>query len=157
LNMNLRDWYASLNERERRTVLLGSVVAVLLLVGGGIWQLHASAAAAAARVESKRADLAWMQAVAPRLQAMPRSQSNESLPLLVDRTARDAGLSGALSGADPAGNGGLRVRFEAASFDALVLWLARIQQERGLIVESASVDGTEAEGLVNASLVLRSP
>ncbi|KPJ81140.1 MAG: hypothetical protein AMJ58_05980 [Gammaproteobacteria bacterium SG8_30] len=155
--MNLRDWYASLKDSERRTVLAGSVVAVLLLLAGGIWQLHTSAGAAATRVEAKRADLAWMQAVAPRLQSMPRSQSNESLPLLVDRTARDAGLSGALSGADPAGNGGLRVRFEAASFDALVLWLARIQQDRGLVVESASVDGTEADGLVNASLVLRGP
>jgi len=155
--MNLSEWYSSLKERERRTVLVGGVVAVGLLVVGGIWQLHAATSAAAARVETKRADLAWMQAVAPRLQAMPRAPSNESLPLLVDRTARDAGLAQSLSGADPAGNGGLRVRFESASFDALVVWLARVQQERGLVIESASVDGTEAEGLVNASLVLRSP
>lgn len=155
--MNIRDWYASLAERERRTVLTGAVVAIVLLVVGGVWQLHAARSAASARVETKRADLAWMQAVAPRVQAMPRGQSSESLPLLVDRTARDAGLAQALSGADPAGSGGLRVRFEAASFDALVTWLARVQQERGLVVESASVDGTDTEGLVNASLVLRGP
>ena len=75
----------------------------------------------------------------------------------MDRTARDAGLAGALSGADPAGNGGLRVRFEGASFDAMVIWLSRVQQERGLAVESASIDGTATEGLVNVSLVLRGP
>jgi general secretion pathway protein M len=75
----------------------------------------------------------------------------------VDRTAKDAGLAGALSGSDPAGDGGLRVRFEGAAFDAMVIWLARIQQERGLVVESASIDGTPSDGLVNVSLVLRGP
>lgn len=155
--MNLVQWYGSLAPRERKTVLYGGLAAAALLLVGGTWQLHASAAATAARLAAKQADLAWMQAVAPRLQAMPAARSDESLPLLVDRTARDAGLAQALSGADPAGNGGLRVRFEGASFDALVIWLSRIQQERGLLVESASIDATEAEGLVNASLVLRGP
>lgn len=155
--MTLSGWYGSLAPREQQIVLYGGIVAAVLLLIGGTWQLHASASAAAARLEGKRTDLAWMQAVAPRLQAMPAVRSDESLPLLVDRTARDAGLAQALSGADPAGNGGLRVRFEGASFDALVIWLSRIQQERGLVVEAASIDGTETEGLVNANLVLRGP
>lgn len=155
--MNLSAWYGSLAPRERKVALYGGIAAVLLLLIGGIWQLHASAAATAERLEGKRADLAWMQAVTPRLQAMPAVRSDESLPLLVDRTARDTGLSQALSGADPANNGGLRVRFEGAPFDALVVWLARIRQERGLVVEMANIDSAGAEGLVNATLVLRGP
>lgn len=155
--MNLGEWYRSLGERERRTVLYGGIVAALLLVVGGTWKLDAAVSAAEVRLETKRADLAWMQAVAPRLRAMPARQPNESLPLLVDRTARDAGLAGALSGSDPAGQGALRVRLQGASFDAMVVWLGRLQQERGVVVESANVDAGEAEGLVNASLVLRGP
>lgn len=155
--MMLSDWYAKLAPREQKTVLYGGIAAAALLLVGGTRQLHVSSASAATRIEAKRADLAWMQSVAPRLQAMPAVRSDESLPLLVDRTARDAGLAQALSGADPAGNGGLRVRFEGASFDALVVWLSRIQQERGLVVDTASIEGTGAEGLVNASLVLRGP
>lgn len=155
--MKLSDWYGGLAPREKNLVLYGGIAAAALLLGGATWQLHVSAESTVARVETKRSDLAWMQAVAPRLQAMPVARSDESLPLLVDRTTRDAGLAAALSGSDPAGSGGLRVRFEGASFDALVIWLSRIQQERGLIVESASVDGTGTEGLVNANLVLRGP
>ncbi len=155
--MNLRNWYESLAERERRTVLFGGIAAVLLLLVGGIWKLGATVDAAGSRVETKRADLAWMQAVAPRLRAMPAQRPDESLPLLVDRTARDAGLAGALSGSDPAGPGSLRVRLQGASFDAMVVWLGRLQQESGVVVESANVDATESEGLVNASLVLRGP
>jgi type II secretory pathway component PulM len=155
--MNLRNWYESLAERERRTVLFGGIAAVVLLLVGGIWKLGAMVDAAGSRVETKRADLAWMQAVAPRLRAMPAQQADESLPLVVDRTARDAGLASALSGSDPAGQGSLRVRLQGASFDAMVVWLGRLQQDRGVVVESANVDATESEGLVNASLVLRGP
>jgi general secretion pathway protein M len=155
--MNIRQWYQSLAERERRTVLYGSIVAAALLLVGGLWGMQSGISATAQRVASKRADLAWMQAVAPRLRSMPAARPDEPLALLIDRTAKDAGLGGALAGADPAGNGGLRVRLEGASFDAVVIWLGRIQQERGLMVESASFDGTPTEGLVNASLVLRGP
>jgi general secretion pathway protein M len=155
--MNALTWYRSLAESEQRTVLYGGIAAALLLLLGGLWQLNAATAAAGKRVVNKRADLVWMQAAAPRLRAMPAARPNESLPLLVDRTAKDAGLAGALSGSDPAGDGGLRVRFEGAAFDAMVIWLARIQQERGLVVESASIDGTPSDGLVNVSLVLRGP
>jgi general secretion pathway protein M len=155
--MNLQQWYASLAERERRTVLYGGIAAVVLLLVGGIWKLGAAVGAAEARVETKRADLAWMQAVAPRLRAMPAQRPDEPLPLLVDRTAREAGLGGALSGSDPAGPGALRVRLQGASFDQMIVWLGRLQQERGIVVDSASVDATESEGLVNASLVLRGP
>ncbi len=149
------EWYASLAERERKTLLYGGIVAAALLVFGGAWKLGAAVDAAEARIESKRADLAWMQAVAPRLRSMPVGSTDESLPLLVDRTAREAGLAEALSGSDPAGQGALRVRLQGASFDAMVVWLGRLQQDRGVVVESASLDAGESEGLVNASLVLR--
>lgn len=155
--MSLSEWYVSLAERERRVVLYGGITAVLLLAIGGVWKLGSAVDAASSRVEAKRADLAWMQAVAPRLRTMPAQRPDESLPLLVDRTAREAGLAEALSGTDPAGQGSLRVRLQGASFDAMVIWLGRLQQERGVVVESASVDAAEAEGLVNASLVLRGP
>jgi general secretion pathway protein M len=153
--MTIQTWYESLAERERKAVLYGGVLAVALLVLGGVWKLGSAVDAAQSRVESKRADLAWMQAVAPRLRAMPAQRPDESLPLLVDRTAREAGLGEALSGSDPAGPGALRVRLQGASFDSMVVWLGRLQQDRGIVVESANVDATESEGLVNASLVLR--
>jgi general secretion pathway protein M len=153
--MNLQAWYTSLAERERKTVLYGGILAAVLLILGGAWKLGATVDAAQARVESKRADLAWMQAVAPRLRAMPAQRPDESLPLLVDRTAREAGLGDALSGSDPAGPGALRVRLQGAAFDSMVVWLGRLQQDRGIVVESANVDAGESEGLVNVSLVLR--
>ena len=47
------------------------------------------------------------------------------------------------------------MRFKDASFDALALCLARLQQERGAVTETASVNASGEPGRVDATLVLR--
>ena len=153
--MNLREWHSSLAEREQRMVTWGVIVAALLLLIGLVWKLGGAAAAAETRVDGKRELLAWIEAVTPRLQATPAARAGESLTIAVDRSARESGLGEALEGIEPAGPGTLRVRFKDASFDALALCLARLQQERGAITETASVNAGGKPGRVDATLVLR--
>ncbi len=155
--MNLLQKYQALTPAEQRTARLGAIAAVTLLLVIAAWSLNSAVDGRRARVEQKRSDLAWIEAVTPRVQALPVMRAGESLTLAVDRVARETGVASALAGAEPAGNGALRVRFEAAAFDAMVLWLARLQQERAAVVESASVDTIAEAGKVNATLVLRAP
>ena len=111
-----------------------------------------------ARVQQKSADLAWMQAQAPAaMQAASVVQGagrGESLVVLVDRTAREAGLGTALRDQSPDGSSGLRVRLEGAQFDTLVVWLASLQQQHGVSIEVANIDAA-GPGLVNATLGLK--
>lgn len=153
--MNLRDWHSSLSERDQRVVTWGAVAASVLLLAGLIWKLGSAAAAAETRVEGKREELAWIEAVTPRLQANPQSRAGESLTIAVDRAARESGLGDALGDIEGAGPGSLRVRFKNASFDALALCLARLQQERGAVTETASVNASAEPGRVDATIVLR--
>jgi general secretion pathway protein M len=83
-----------------------------------------------------------------------RSSGGESLVVLVDRTAREAGLGTSLRDQSPDGNSGLRLRIEGASFDTLVTWLASLQQQHGVSIEAANIDAA-APGLVNATLSLK--
>jgi type II secretory pathway component PulM len=155
--MKLRDWYAGLAEREQRMVLWGGAAAAVLLLGGLIWQLGNAVASAEERVERRRQDLAWIESVTPRLQAAPAARPGEPLTIAVDRMAREGGLADKLASVEPASNGALRARFTGASFDAMTLLLARLQKERGVVTESASVSATGEPGLVDATLVLRGP
>ncbi|MDP9199913.1 MAG: type II secretion system protein M [Pseudomonadota bacterium] len=155
--MNLQAWYATLEEREQRMVTLGGAAAVVLLVAGLIWKLGSVVTVAEERVERRRQDLAWIEAVTPRLQAAPAARPGESLTIAVDRMAQEGGLGTALAGIEPAGTGAIRARFTAASFDSLALLLARLQKERNVVAETASVSGTGEAGLVDATLVLRGP
>jgi type II secretory pathway component PulM len=155
--MNLRRWHANLDEREQRLVTFGGAAAIALLIAGLIWKLGSAVAVAEDRVERRRQDLAWIEAVTPRLQAAPAARPGESLTIAVDRMAQEGGLGAALAGIEPAGTGAIRARFTAASFDSLALLLARLQKERNVVAETASVSGTDEAGLVDATLVLRGP
>ncbi|MEX0735474.1 MAG: type II secretion system protein GspM [Steroidobacteraceae bacterium] len=155
--MTLRDWYTKLDEREKRLVLWGGSGAAVLLLAALIWQLGASVAVAEERVERRRQDLAWIESVTPRLQAAPAARPGEPLTIAVDRMAREGGMAESLAAVEPASSGALRARFTGASFDSLTLLLARLQKERGVVTETASVSATGEPGLVDATLVLRGP
>jgi general secretion pathway protein M len=155
--MNIREWYAGLAERERRMVLWGGAAAAVLLLAASVWKLGASVAVAEGRVERRREDLAFIEAVTPRLQSAPAVRPGESLTIAVDRMAREGGLAERLAGVEPAANGALRARFTGAPFDALALLLARLQKERGVTAETASVQATGEPGLVDATFVIRGP
>jgi general secretion pathway protein M len=132
------------------------VLAALIVVFGILVPLDRSVAQAKERLAKKHADLSWMQSVAPELAATapPPTASGESLLVIIDRSARESGLAGALSGSEPGGPGSLSVRLERAPFDTLVGWLARLSQQNGVIVESATLERAGAPGLVNAAIVL---
>ena len=154
----LQEWYRGREPRERRVLLAGAIAVPLLLVLFGLLSLQQRVAAADARVNQKREDLVWLQAVVPQLQSQRQrlgavGRRNESLVVTADRVARESGL--ALSSTEPGGNGALRVRADKASFDALALWLGQLTQRYGVVIENASIDAADADGVVNASLVLR--
>ena len=111
------------------------------------------------RNETKRADLAWMQANAPELRASGNqlaTDTGEAPVVLVDRVGREAGLGSALRGTQPSGTG-VRVQLEAAPFDTLVTWLATLDEHYGLAIESITVDRGARPGVVNASITFTQP
>ncbi len=147
----------SLSERDRRTLKIGGVVAALLLVYV-IIQLDSSVSSAHKRIVKKQADLTWMRANGPELaqtvavHGAPGEQ--QSLLVIVDRSARESGLASSLAGSDPAGPGGLSVRLQKAPFDTIVPWLYRLSQQNGIRVDTASIESAGSPGIVNASIVL---
>jgi general secretion pathway protein M len=149
----------TMNERERRMVIIGAVAAVVIIIVGVLLPLNSSVGNAHERIAKKQADLSWMRTVGPELQAAgPVAQkptSQESLLVVVDRAARESGLGSSLTSSEPSGPGRLRVRLEKAPFDVMIGWLGRISDQHGITVESATVDNAGAPGIVNAGLVLQ--
>lgn len=159
--MNVRDKIAELSPRERNLVYVaGGLLALALLYAVLVLPFTATGARMSARVAKKGEDLAWMRAQAPQVMAAAglsqRRPGSESLVVIVDRTAREAGLGNALRDQSPNGNSGLRLRLEAAPFDTLVTWLANLQQQHGVGIDAATIDAA-APGLVNATFSLTQP
>jgi general secretion pathway protein M len=150
-------YLAQLSARERRLATVGGVAALALLILAILLPLQQHVGAGQERLARKRDDLLWLRSMAPQLAGLRTSvpSLHESLVVVVDRTARQAGLDKALVGSQPSGDGGLNVRLEQTSFDGLITWLSQLRESYGVKVDSAVVDAGNSPGTVNASLVLR--
>lgn len=157
--LDLSSHLQSLSPRDRRTILVGAAIAAILFVFAVVLPLDHHVTLLHDQVARKQADLVWMRGAAPEIAAAGpiRTGSGESLIVIVDQSAREAGLGGSLAGSQPSGRGGLNVQLEKAPFDTLVGWLARLSQQNGVQIESATIDTAGSPGTVNASLVLKSP
>lgn len=153
----MKDWFGTLQRRERIVLLAGGAVGVLILAWSLAWSpLRNATLDMDVRVAEKHSILADARRLqVPGAPLVPSVAPGESLVLVVDQTHRAHGLGGTLSRNQPDGEDGIRVTFQRVPFAQLVSWLGALQQGHGIVVISANLDGTQQPGLVNASLVLR--
>jgi type II secretory pathway component PulM len=155
--MTVGEWYLALADSERKLVLWGgSAAAVLILAFGILWPLHSAVTGARLQVTQQATDLAWMRAHAIDVRAAgaSRAGANDSLVVIIDRTARELGLGETIKSTTPTTTNGMRVELAAVSFDLVAGWLARLQEQFGVTVVTATVESSGGPGLVNASLEL---
>jgi general secretion pathway protein M len=155
----IKAWYRALQPHERLLVIsAGAVVAFVLMIAILFGPLASSLRARQERVAHKQQDLVWMRSVSNSVRMMAASQpsgmSGEPLVVLINRTAQQAGITGALTNQAPQGDNGIRIRLEGASFDAMVAWLGVLDQQYGVRVDNANMDRGDKIGVVNASLLL---
>jgi general secretion pathway protein M len=157
----LKDKFNALQPRERVVIIAGGILVLVVAVYVlALAPLYSAVNAQAKRVAQKEGDLAWMRSVSGEVAVLSANApvhpgpSNESMVVLIDRVAHECGLNSSLTGQTPNGERGIRVRFEGAEFDKLMVCLGTLQQVHSVDVETASIDRTAKPGLVNANLVL---
>ena len=154
-------WWNSLQARERSVIIGGSIMLITFLVFWlGLRPLFMHAQSARERVEEKSLFLADLRATAAEMGSRPTfgpkmPAGNESLVVIVDRSTRETGLAGALKRNQPAGDSGIRVRLENASFNQVMGWLGLLHSNYGIEIESAAFETTDQPGQVQASLTLQ--
>jgi general secretion pathway protein M len=157
----IKTWYGSLQKREQQFVSIGAALAGLgLLFGLVLLPLSNAANKSSEELKSKREDLLWIKTHVDEVRAASASgptMTGEPAVVVVDRTARSAGLASALRGTQPDGNQSVRVQLEGAAFDVLIAWLADLDQHYGLAVDSITIDRGTRPGVVNASVSFTQP
>jgi general secretion pathway protein M len=150
-------WFYGLQPRERWIVGVGAVLVVIIVGWGFVLKpMRAETARLQASVATKQRlliDVARVEAERPTTVADGRKGTDQTLYQLMDSTAREYGLGQPRSRAN--GPSGVDVTLQNASFDAMVMWIAALQDRYGIEVETASLTPTREPGLVNANLLLR--
>ena len=156
----MRDWFESLESRERLFVTLGAVIVVVALFWGLVWSpLDKGHRELQQRVSTWEQSLAELRPLA----SMPQPQngsppaaagSAQSAVVIVDSTLRTHGL-GQPKRSQPTPNG-IRVEFENVAFDKLVVWLGELSYRYGMDVQAGSLSAAtnESPGRINATLTL---
>jgi general secretion pathway protein M len=153
----MKAWFANLEPRERLIFVAGTIAALLIIAWSFVLSpLREGTVELRGAVESKQQLLVGLGRVEGLLSAGPTTagdQAELSLVVLVDRTAKERGLS--LPRNRPDGQDGINVTIQNASFDALVGWLIALETTHSVTVESATISGAREQGLVNGQLSLR--
>ncbi|MBU6420469.1 MAG: type II secretion system protein M [Gammaproteobacteria bacterium] len=156
----LRQWFLSLEKRERGMVACGAAILVIFIVYLALVAPYLShRRALITQVQSQQALLAWMRPVASQIEALHGSQpavpTAGSLLGTVNASIASAGLAGALQQAQPSDDGSVRVQFKSADFGSLVSWIAGLQRSYGVVASDVTVTRASVAGQVDARIKLQ--
>ncbi len=160
LNRISLDRWRALSPRDR-WLLIGGGVGVLLVLYLSLWlPMQRELSRLRTAVPQEKAQLAQM-----RVQAMEINQLRASgrVPLAggnllvnLEQSATTNGIRGRIVRMEPEGTGGARLSLEGVNFNALIGWLASLQDQGGVRIEKAIFEAQPSPGTVNARLTLRS-
>jgi len=150
-------WFAALeaNERTMVTGLVAFLAVVILYVG--VWRpLDEWSSNADAQYRRQLAVVDWMKLhekeAREKGQRADGARESGSLLTTVANSAAHAGIQ--LLRYQPEGSGGVSVVLQNQPFNALIAWIARLEQESHVSVKQISIDSQNESGLVNARIIL---
>ena len=155
-----RDRFLALQPRERWLVSAGATVLLLTLVYLLVWEpmVDAHRQRVEALESSRLIAIRLEQAAAQVQRGGPRGAAsagrNLSLMAAVDQASKQGTLGKSPTRIQPEGDREVRVWFEDVSFDALVRWLADLQNKYGVGVQTLDIEPQATPGKVNARMSL---
>ncbi len=157
---NLRNWYDSLQPRERVMVLVTTLVVVVTLFYVAVWEpLHKELQQELEKRDNLQKSLAWMQGAAQEVRALraagvsgQRRDANTPVSLTIEKTAASAGIKSKLGKLESSGKNAARARLDNVDFNQMMLWLNTVEQTYGIAASSVNIESAGKPGLVNARI-----
>ena len=160
----MKEKWQQLSLREKRLVIITSIVVVITLVYFMIWEpLQDGIQTSRVRIKAQTDTLLQMreqaaeakQLMAAQRQAGANVGNSSSLLVIIERTAQQKNLKSRLQKVQPEGQDGVRVWVENASFDQLIDWLALLENRNTIYVSEIIIERQKEPGRVNSRILLR--
>lgn len=153
------DRWRQLQPREQWMLGVAGVAVLLTLLYLLVWEpIQLSSVRAQQQLSAERASARQLERAAALVGAAGpqsrRATGNASLLTIVDRSLKGSKINKPASRIQPDGDSRVRVWLEDISFDALLAWLADLEQHQGVRVGTADIDKTSGQGLVDVRLSL---
>lgn len=158
----LREWFEQQSPRDRRVLLVGGAVLLLGLVYAlGLKPFNTHLSQARLAVDGQRKVLVQVQQGVSEILAR-RGQgggstgslpAGSSLAQIVNQAAGEQQLT--LSRMQPDNEGRLQLWLDDAEFDALLIWLGKLEGQYGVQVDSINISRGEVPGRVKVRVALK--
>jgi general secretion pathway protein M len=157
----MKEWFNSLDARERKIVISGGVIVLLLSIYFLGWEPVANniQRLKKSNAENQQA-LVWMKEKASEVKRLnPGKNDNlqgfegQSLLGVIDKTAKENKLGSAIKRVQPEGKSKALVRMENAEFNRVIRWMEGLQRQQGIDVVSSVIERQSETGLVNARII----
>lgn len=156
----LKQWFASLPQKEQWMVLSTSILIVATLFYLIVWEpVHLGLQAEQQKKQSQTEILLWMQQAAGEVNTLRSSgaqgsirDKNKPTTLVIEQTLKNAGLKTSLNKLESSGKNGARVILNEAPFNQILVWLNTLATHNGIQVVSANIERHDSPGRVNARL-----
>jgi general secretion pathway protein M len=159
----MKEWFNQLEARERKIVIAGGILLVVLGVYALMWTPFVSGLENLRKSTVEKQELlVWMQDAAQEvktLRAQNPKQINQggaeqSILGVIDRTAKQSKLGSAVKRVKPEGSTKAHVWLEDAVFNDVIRWLENMDNRQNIKIVSSMVDKQDSPGVVNIRLVL---
>lgn len=159
----MREWWDTLQPRDRTMSLIGAVVIAIALLYFALWTPIASSRNnKETRVENKRETLMWMAQKKQEVDHLKRinpnlfnqATDNRSLLAIVDNSAKQMGTRSSITRIDPDGDNKVSIWVEDISFDHLIVLLGELERRNYVQVADASLNRSDQIGKVSGKVSL---
>ena len=159
----MKEWWDSLQPKERRIVTIGAVIATIAILYLAAWlPIVESRDNKKMRVENKRETLVWMSKKKQEVDHLKRINPNlfnqatdkRSLLAIVDTGAKQMGIRSSITRITPKGDEQVQITLEDMVFDRLIVLLGELNRRNHILVTGTSLTKSDQIGKVTGKITL---
>jgi len=156
-----QQWLNTLESREKRIVISGSIALLVILFYLLVWDpIISNHEEQQLKHESQRQLYSWMKNAGAEINSLKsmggsaaaRSR-NQSISSLADRSAQVTGVKSFINKIDQSKTG-VKVTLKNADFDLIINWLTDLENKYGIISSQIKIERAKKDGAVNANITL---
>ncbi len=155
--IKLKEWFFSHNTKDQKIILSVGFFLIICALYLMLSQLHQMVDDKRQRVSGLERQLVQIQSLASEAKSLQGTSQTVATDtstapyLIVDKAIRSANLTA--SRIQPNGNQGVKIQFEDAPFDKLVVLLDKLQHQNGLLVNIINLNQRNT-GTVSARITM---
>lgn len=157
----MKDWFATLQPRERLILIAAATLLIPLLIYLLVWEpVSKEVTTLRTRVEAGKKQVAWLQKASNEARSLQASgtattpNSSVSLITAIEKSATERNLRSYLKRIEPQGNNKISIDIDNAAFDDIIHWISELQTRYGATVAQFTAARSDQPGRVQARLVM---